>query len=377
MIVSLRRTMSHVAAGARRRSPDARVVHLASGRRNSFDLLRLGAATLVLFSHSFVLAAASEPQIGGASFGFFGVEVFFAISGFLVVKSWDKGPQLRDFFAKRALRILPALAVCVIVSAYGLGLVLSTLSPADYLTSSRPFGYVAQNLVAIASGGVLSPAYELPGVFASNPHDASINGSLWTLPIEVQAYFMVALLGSLSLTRRALPVIAGCALLVLAAPAKAYGMPLVGDVLQNRPEAVQLLAIFGVAGLLYLHRERLPLRLDAAAFALATFLLALGTPAEKFVTTLALPYVVLVAAYRLPAGAQRLTRHGDVSYGLYLLAFPVQQSILLAFPALTPVPLFLMSLPITYGLAFASWRLIERPALRLKPPPRNVGAVSR
>ena len=373
MIVSLRRTLTQAVAGTRR-SPDARVVHVASGRRNSFDLLRLGAAALVLFSHSFVLAAAGEPQIGGASFGFFGVEIFFAISGFLVVKSWDKGPQLSGFFAKRALRILPALAVCVFVCAYGLGLVLSTLSPADYLTSLEPFKYVAQNLVSIASGGLLCPpAYELPGVFAANPHNAAVNGSLWTLPIEVQAYFMVAVLGTLSLTRRALPVVAGCALLVLAAPAKAYGMPVVGDVLQGRPEAVQLLAIFGVAGLLYLHRERLPLRLDAAALALATFLLALGTPAEKFVTTLALPYIVLVAAYRLPAGAQRLTRHGDVSYGLYLLAFPVQQTILLAWPALTPVPLFLISLPITYGLAFASWRLIERPSLRLKPAPRTTG----
>jgi peptidoglycan/LPS O-acetylase OafA/YrhL len=365
MIASLRRSVTHASSSA----------HLAGGRGNSFDLLRLGAAALVLFSHSFVLAASTEPQIGGASFGFFGVEIFFAISGFLVTMSWDRGPKLRDFFLKRALRILPALAVCVIVSAYVLGLVLSTLSPADYLTSSQPFGYVARNLAAIGSGGFLSgPAYELPGVFAANPHGASINGSLWTLPIEVQAYFMVALLGSLSLTRRALPVIAGCALLVLAAPAKAYGMPVVGDVLQSRPEAVQLLAIFGVAGLLYLHRERLPLRLDAAALALATFLLALGTPAEKFVTTLALPYVVLVAAYRLPAGAQRLTRHGDVSYGLYLLAFPVQQTILLAWPDhghLAPIPLFLISLPITYGLAFASWRLIERPSLRLKPRART------
>jgi peptidoglycan/LPS O-acetylase OafA/YrhL len=342
---------------------------VAGGRDNTFDVLRLIAATMVLFSHSFVLAAVAEPQIGSASVGFFGVEVFFAISGFLVTRSWDHGPHLKAFLFKRALRILPALLACLIASAYVVGTIASTLSPGDYVTSTGPLGYIAHNAVAVATGGTLSgPAYELPGVFAANPHDASVNGSLWTLPIEVQAYFMVALLGVLSLTRRALPAVAAGALLVLAAPATAYGFPVVGPVLEARPEAVQLLAIFGVSGLMYLHRERIPLRLDLALAGLVALFAALGTGAEHVVTTICLPYLVLTAAYRLPKRAGVLTRHGDISYGVYLLAFPVQQSLLALAPGLDhPVALFAASFVPVFALAFASWRLVERPALRFKP----------
>jgi peptidoglycan/LPS O-acetylase OafA/YrhL len=361
--------MTALATKPRPAAPSPRPRVFAGGRENTFDVLRLVAATMVLFSHSFVLAAVAEPQIGSASMGFFGVEVFFAISGFLVTRSWDHGPRLGAFLAKRALRILPALLACLVASAFVLGLLATTLSPADYLTSIGPYGYIAHNAGAVASGGTVSGvAYELPGVFASNPHDASVNGSLWTLPIEVQAYFMVALLGVLSLTRRALPAVAAGALLVLAAPATAYGFPVVGPVLEARPEAVQLLAIFGVSALMYVHRERIPLRLDFGFVALAALVAALGTGAEHVVTTVCLPYLVLTAAYRLPKRASVITRHGDISYGVYLLAFPIQQALLAMFAGLDhPIALFAASFVPVFLLAFASWRLVERPALRFKP----------
>jgi peptidoglycan/LPS O-acetylase OafA/YrhL len=195
-----------------------------------------------------------------------------------------------------------------------------------------------------------------------------VNGSLWTLPIEVQAYFMVALLGVFALTRRALPAVAAGGLIVLAAPATAYGFPVVGPVLESRPEAVQLLAVFGVSALMYLHRERIPLRLDFALVALVALIAALGTGAEHVVTTLCLPYLVLTAAYRLPKRAGVVSRHGDISYGVYLLAFPIQQALLAIAPGLDhPVGLFAASVIPVFALAFASWRLVEKPALRFKP----------
>ena len=138
--------------------------------------------------------------------------------------------------------------------------------------------------------------------------------------------------------------------------------------LESRPEAVQLLAVFGVSALMYLHRERLPLRLDFAFVGLVALIAALGTGAEHVVTTVCLPYLVLTAAYRLPRRVGVVTRHGDISYGVYLLAFPVQQALLAAAPGLDhPVALFAASAVPVFALAFASWRLVERPALRFKP----------
>jgi len=77
---------------------------------------------------------------------------------------------------------------------------------------------------------------------------------------------------------------------------------------------------------------------------------------------------VIYVAYRAPRGLRRLTRPGDVSYGVYLLAFPVQQTIVLLAGGggIGPLALVAISLPVTYLLALLSWRVIERPALSLK-----------
>jgi peptidoglycan/LPS O-acetylase OafA/YrhL len=344
----------------------------ARGRDNAFDVLRLGAATLVLVSHSFALAGRGEPMLGQRSLGALGVQVFFAISGFLVVMSWSSQPRLRPFLVKRGLRILPALTVTVLLSALVLGLLVSDRPALAYLQSPETLAYAPANVLAVASGGLLHGlAYDLPGVFAGNPR-GSVNGSLWTLPIEVQAYFLVALTGLVGLQRRLMPAVAalGAAGAAAAAAGALAGLPVLGAVLTAREEALQLLAIFSVGSLLFLHRERVPVRVDLAAAALAAWLasMVVAGAAEIVVGTLAIPYLVLVLAFRSSSRLRWLTRPGDVSYGLYLLAFPVQQTLLHLLPGLAraPLALFAAALPITYALSFASWRLVERPALRLK-----------
>jgi peptidoglycan/LPS O-acetylase OafA/YrhL len=357
----------------------------AAGRRNRFDLLRLIAAACVLLSHSFALVGAGEPMIGGHSLGFLGVEVFFAISGYLVTRSWLADPSLVRFLAKRTLRILPALALCVLVTAFVLGPLLSDRSLAGYLGSSESIAYPVRNLLAVLTGGLLSgPAYELPGVFAANPHDASVNGSLWTLPVEVQAYFLVAVLGMLGLLLRRWPAAIAVVFVALAArPSALAGVPILGHAIAARPESLTLMATFLVGAALASGRDRVVLRLDAAALALALWIVTLGTTVEPVVTALALPYLVLVAAYRTSPRLDALTRPGDVSYGLYLFAFPLQQLALELWPDGTPPVgvLFAMTLPVTYALALLSWRAVEAPALRLKdrlgagrPRPASVAA---
>jgi peptidoglycan/LPS O-acetylase OafA/YrhL len=78
-------------------------------------------------------------------------------------------------------------------------------------------------------------------------------------------------------------------------------------------------------------------------------------------------YGTLVLAFRTPAGLRRVAAPGDVSYGVYVYAFPVQQSLWALWGSgLSPGVMFAIAAPITYLLALLSWRLIERPALRLK-----------
>jgi len=322
------------------------------GRDNAFDVLRLLGAALVLVSHSFALAGDAEPRLGDHSLGVIGVEIFFAISGFLVTASWLSEPRVRAFLVKRALRILPALVVTVVLSAFVLGPLLSTLSTGEYLRDARPYTYVIDNVGAVVGAGtVWDVAYTLPGVFAGLPSDA-VNGSLWTLPVEVRAYLLVLVLGLVGLLAKRLWIVAALGLLALAPGAS---------------ESTLLLVVFLVSALMYVKRDSIPLDGRLALAALLVWLIAMWAPHAQPLVAIAAPYVVLYAAYRAPAGVRTITRRGDVSYGLYLLAFPVQQLLLELLGAGTsPYLLTLIALPVTYALATLSWRLVERPALRLK-----------
>jgi peptidoglycan/LPS O-acetylase OafA/YrhL len=95
-------------------------------RSNSFDFLRVSAALLVLYSHSFSLVGLPEPaSMAGQSYGSLAVALFFAINGYLVCQSWVHDPSPLRFVVRRALRILPgwgslkwlaALAISIVVT---------------------------------------------------------------------------------------------------------------------------------------------------------------------------------------------------------------------------------------------------------------------
>lgn len=350
--------------------PKTTLADHASSRENNFDVLRLFAAALVLFSHSFALVGLHEPKFGVASFGVVGVEIFFAISGFLIIRSWLSQPRLRAFLVKRSLRILPALFVTVVASAYVLGPFVTDRPLSDYLLSAEPVRYVVDSLVAVMSAGALGHIpYELPGVFTDNPHSA-VNGSLWTLPVEVRAYYLIALLGVVGLLVRWLPAVTLTGVLAVLTLSMGGDWPGVGstvDRFAHETESLMLIGVFMASALLYLKRDRIPM---SAPLAVATFVawFALSwTDLGSVAAILTVPYFVLFAAYRSAAWLRVLTRRGDMSYGLYLLAFPVQQVVVLvAGPGIGPWGLAAVSLPLTYALSVLSWRLVESPALRLK-----------
>jgi peptidoglycan/LPS O-acetylase OafA/YrhL len=342
--------------------------------RNNFDVLRLVAAAMVLVSHSFVVVGAHEPHVGHFPLGTLGVEIFFAISGFLVAKSWFAQPRLRAFAVKRGLRILPALTVTVVLSAFVLGPVVSEVSDHGYFASSSTYTYSVDNVAATATGGVVRDvSHSLPGLFTDNP-DTSVNRSLWTLPIEVQAYMALALLGLAGLLTFGLPAVAAGLFALSVAPHGIADLPVIGwplDWIRGADgENAHLLALFAFSALLYRYRVRVSLRADLAAVAaiVALAAIAIGTPLERAALVVCIPYLALFAAYRSWNGLRALTAHADVSYGLYLLAFPVQQTIVHLWGGSLPSPgvVVALALPITYVLALASWHLVEKRALRLK-----------
>jgi peptidoglycan/LPS O-acetylase OafA/YrhL len=334
-------------------------------RDNNFDVLRLFAAGLVLWSHCYPLTGNQEPlaKVAGVTGGEIGVVMFFAMSGFLIARSWTEDPDPGRYALKRALRLLPALAVAVAFTTFVVGPLFTTLSLGGYLTDPETWFYFARASLLVTISG------HLPGVFVDNVYPTAVNGSLWTLPVEAGCYVMVAVLGWLGIVRRSGLLLAGALLCLLAVTPLSPLANAVGDTAAggNTPIVLQLIGTFLLGALFYALRARLRLSwLVLAALALL-WVLAWNGEWTALTTVLLFSYGTLVLAFRTPAGLRRVAAPGDVSYGVYVYAFPVQQSLWALWgTGLSPGVMFAIAAPVTYLLALLSWRVIERPALRLK-----------
>ncbi len=337
-------------------------------RHNNFDALRLVAAVSVMFSHAFLIADGTQKNewlirlTGNQSIlGLCGVFVFFAISGFLVTQSFEQTGDPLRFLAKRALRIFPGLFVAALLSAFVLAPVVTTLEPGAYFNQPAPYRYV------VGSTLLDQTVHELPGVmFVNNPVGLEINGSMWTLRFEFMMYVMVLGLGVLRLL--SLPVMLG--LLALGLACLQFNQTL--DVLGGWG---WLLAFFAVGMIFYeLRATRI---FDGRVAVLALAGLVLSVPLRQFIPLFPLfgCYLALWLALNPSLPVIPAARFGDLSYGLYIYGWPVEEGVIWALGGRAPWwQVFALAVPATAALAFVSWHVIERPALRLKPGMRSLGA---
>ena len=333
-----------------------------SGRDNNLNLLRFCAASLVVLSHSYPLSGhlAAEPLARATrifDFASIAVIVFFAISGYLVARSLDRSRNLATYARARALRILPAYVAATLYAAFVIGPWATSLPLAEYLADPRTWIYVRETLLFVGID-------RLPGVFADNPYPLAINGSLWTLWLEVFCYAALAIAGVLGALRRPwLALALAVALFALGelSPAFVAWMPR-GDAFLGP----RLGGTFVAGALAYAWRERIPLSPWIALAALVVGAALLDTRVEVYTLYGAIAYATLVLAYHPSLDVPGFRRLGDYSYGIYVYAYPTQQAIASVLGPMPPLLLFGLAYPAIFALAFASWHAIERPALRFR-----------
>jgi peptidoglycan/LPS O-acetylase OafA/YrhL len=329
--------------------------------RNNLNIVRLVAAGLVTFSHAYALTGreGDEPLARWTQFATFGsaaVYVFFIISGLLVARSFDRQPRLVPYLAARALRIYPALAVVLLLTALGLGVWATTLPAGIYVQHPDVWRYVTNNLL-------FTTQFTLPGVFESNPYPSSVNGSLWTLRYEVYAYLLVIAFGMLGLLRSRLAFNVAAVGLVLIYMKAPQGFALVPA---DWPAHVVLPLVGFLLGMgVYVNREVAVCSLRVALGLAVCAALAWGGTYGAVLWFLALGYATLVVGLH-PKLHLPIAQHHDYSYGVYIYSFPVQQSVALLWPDLTPLVHFVMVAPVVLVLSALSWHLIEKPSLALK-----------
>ena len=152
--------------------------------------MRLFAALMVIYSHSFALYGKKIPApLAGQSYGSLAVYIFFTISGFLICKSWSNDPNLKRYLIRRGLRIFPGLISAVIFTALVVGSLATTLPILAYITNNLTWKYIENNILMISS------QHELPGVFENNPFANAANASLWTLRYEILMYLLLSIIG--------------------------------------------------------------------------------------------------------------------------------------------------------------------------------------
>lgn len=288
--------------------------------RNNFDALRLAGALMVLISHQFALSGRSEPNIvGDHSLGNVGVLIFFSISGYLVTSSWLKDPHIFRFCARRTLRMLPALCVALPLTMAVIG--------------------------ALGLNG-----------FPENPRHL-MNGSLWTIKYEVCCYVLLLLAG----------VVTRHFSLLLAAGILSY------FVLSGLEYETSFLANFGLyfaAGCLLRAYPQLRKLLPSVILPATGFALLL-IDQTKLGLALIVPSLTVAIGLRSWPGLRDVSRFGDLSYGIYIYAWPVQQIGVALMGRRTPyLELLAITVPATILLAAASWNLVEKGALRFKPTPQ-------
>ncbi|MBH1963839.1 MAG: acyltransferase [Comamonadaceae bacterium] len=323
---------------------------------NNFDFLRIVAALGVLVSHQFALTGRPELVMLGVGLGGTCVLIFFAISGYLIAGSWSHDPNAWRFAARRLLRVWPGLVVVCLLVALVLGPLVSELGVAAYFASPKTWDYLTQlNLWTFKA--------QLPGVFSGNPIPESANGSLWTIPIEIKCYLALLVVGVLGLMRRTF-------ILPVAFLAFAFWFFFLFKTGYDQPIRmhVQMAVVFFCGAALYQLRSLwLPHRAKIWLAALAIILPLWMGGFPEIAYTLGLPVVVVLFGTGSLPILRRAGRYGDVSYGLYIYAYPVQQTVIWLSDNRLPFALGLvMTTFVTLVLAWLSWKWAEQPALRLK-----------
>jgi len=346
---------------------------------NNFDFMRFLGACLVIYGHAYPLSGRGTfDHLQLWSRGIFptahmGVAIFFVISGFLISKSLSRSPSALNFIWKRAIRIFPGLIVAALITVFVLGALITALPLQDYFATKETYRY----LLVIK----LYPPYpdSLPGVF-DTADNRTVNGSLWTLAYEFTCYF--ALLG----VNLLFPVRFEKKLILVSFMAVWLSFPLWFDPLSESSFQIPFLHLslfnlldFGmyfVAGSLAFYYKEYIVYRGYIAFLLLFFWIGMYWLAESspavplsyvvWARYLAIPYLVLYLSL-LKGRLNEFGHYGDLSYGLYIYAFPIQRIVISLLGATAPIgQIILVSFLFILPFAWMSWHFIEKPCLRLK-----------
>ena len=346
-------------------------------RDNGFGFLRLLFASLVIVAHTPEIRDGNRSRelltqvFHSLSFGELAVDGFFVISGYLITCSYLQSRSLKDYMIQRVRRIFPGFLAAYLVCI----LIVAPLGQIEWV------GTLTER-VSVALGALMLRQPSAGAVFAGTPYPV-LNGATWTIVLEFQCYVLIALLGLSGLMRRR-TVMLGLAFAVSLIAVAQHVPPagyfyqefrafdlfspigLLQAVFDLLVPSSRLVAVYLIGACFYLYRDHLrfsrPLTLLAIAGLLA------GLYSGRFADigfALFGGYLILHFAQAASGTVfARINNRNDVSYGVYLYAWPVEKLIMWYWPDLPLLLTGVLTFAAAFALGWISWLSVERPAMR-------------
>lgn len=295
---------------------------ISKDRNNNLDIMRFMAALMVIFSHALPISRGaayadilSEWTDGRLSFGALAVGIFFVSGGFLIAKSAERKNNYADYFKARCIRIFPQLIFVTVVLALFAGPILSVLSPGEYYSSPGTWRYLLN--------GIFVLQHNLPGVFTENIYGATVNGPLWTLPVEFLCYimcFMALKLGILSKK--------GFRFTIL--PAIIVGIISTCFASTFLITVIRPVMLFYIGMGMYVYRDKILMDDRLGILSCVLFAGCVLIKADMAAMYLFFPYMIYYLAFGLKYKCSNFGRRGEFSYGMYLWGWPAGQIVCMA-----------------------------------------------
>jgi peptidoglycan/LPS O-acetylase OafA/YrhL len=319
---------------------------------NNLDIFRVVAAFMVIYGHAYaLLPVEGQRDIVGRLLvfdysGSLAVKIFFFLSGLVVTNSLIEKKDIRQFVISRVFRLWPALVVVLAAWAFILGPIFSINSFQEYFSDSAVYEYFFRGLV-------MDIRYDLPGVFQRNAFK-SANGSLWSIPFEVYAYIVLVAIFLLHIINsKRLSVI--IFLVILIDPV--IGNKLLFTWLPQNFEITLLAPCFALGSLFALFKDKIEIHIAGFASVWILYLLFKISAYNFYFFYVAIFYSIIFVSSRV--WTLKFKPTSDISYGVYLWGWPVQQVMAQYFPDHGIRFNQISSIIISASLGYISWRLIE------------------
>lgn len=325
------------------------------GSKNSLNFIRFFLAALVILGHAYPVALGETSRVEFVAG--MAVNLFFCISGFLILASAQR-VGLLSYIWRRFLRIFPGYWVSLLFIVFICVPIAYFLGQSKFIwDSGQSMGYLVNNF------DLHNLQYEMDGVLEGNPYHAW-NGSAWTLWYEFIAYLCLIPLAYTPWVRKyqKITVTVSFLLSLMMFPLLSY----VDATTNMYWTFARLVPMFLAGSLIYVWGDYIKVRtVPVVAAVILTVVI------HFFNNIYFMNSMQLLFAYGILGLAGVLKIYwgyvNDLSYGVYIYAFPVQQLLVSAgSSSLGILANSALTLIISMGLAYLSWNFVEKPAMGLK-----------